>query len=90
VKIEVPPKLLELIRALSPSREVEHCGAIFEVSAFDIYGTCPECQKRIKVRSFSDGVELEDVFDAVFEWMERTEADEIVERRRQEIREDLD
>lgn len=88
--IAIPSKLLELLRGLPAAREVEHCGRVFEVSPIDIYATCPECRTRIKVRSFSDAVELEDVFDAVFEWMERTQADKIVERRRREIREVID
>ena len=39
---------------------------------------------RMKLRSFSGCAEIEDVFDAVFEWMSRPEAQELA-RRRQEI-----
>lgn len=90
MEIEIPSKLLELLRGLPKAREVEHCACVFEVSPFDIYATCPKCQTKIKVRSFCDAVELEDVFDAVFEWMERAKADDLVARRRREISEDLD
>lgn len=90
MEIDIPSKLLAVLRGFPTAREVEHCGRVFEVSPFDIYATCPKCQVKIKVRSFSDVVELEDVFDAVFEWMERAKADDLVGRRRREISEDLD
>jgi hypothetical protein len=42
---------------------------------------CPRCGVRIKVRSFSAIPEIEDVFDAVFEWMNQEGAREVAERR---------
>ncbi len=67
--VEVPPELIEAIHALPARREVEHCGSTFAVSPFDIYALCPRCGTRLKVRSFAAVTEIEDVFDAVFEWM---------------------
>jgi predicted nucleic acid-binding Zn-ribbon protein len=85
----ISQNLLEEIRGFSATRDVRHCGETFETSSFDVYATCPRCGTRIKVRSFSGWLEIEDVFDAVFEWLERTQADAVVERRRCQIREDL-
>lgn len=45
---------------------------------------------KLKVRSFGDAVELEEVFEAVFEWIERNHADEFVRRMRHKIREAID
>jgi hypothetical protein len=80
-RVEVPARLVEAIRSLPPTREVEHCGGKFAVSSFDIYAECPRCKQRIKVRAFSAGEEIEDVFDAVFEWMTRPEAHDVAQRR---------
>lgn len=88
--INIPSELLACLKEFPTTRKVEHCECVFEVSPFDIYATCPKCKTKIKVRSFSGVVEIEDVFDAVFEWIERSKADEKIERRRREIREDLD
>ena len=68
------------------AREIEHCGSTFEASPFDYYVVCPVCGERMKQRGLGGVETLEDVFDAVFEWIERNRADEIVERRRAEIR----
>jgi hypothetical protein len=62
-------------------REIEHCGAPITAEPFDFYVACPHCGSRIKVRSFSAIPELEDVFDAVFGWMNRAEARGVAERR---------
>jgi hypothetical protein len=79
--IEISSELLEAIRTYPLEREVEHCGARFRVSPFEFYATCPACGTRLKVRSFAGTTELEDVFDAVFEWMRRPGAQELVKRR---------
>lgn len=89
-EVNVPHALLEAIAAFPTDREVRHCGAAFRVPPFDIYATCPACGARIKVRSFSAGTELEDVFDAVMEWMLRPGADAVVRRRQAEIAADAD
>jgi hypothetical protein len=58
------------------------------VSPFDIYAKCPECQSKIKVRSFSATTEIENVFDAVFEWIDRPEALNLVSDRQRTLRAD--
>lgn len=88
--VEVSPELIEAIRSFPVERETEHCGRTFTVSSFDFYATCPQCGTRFKVRSFSGGGELEDVFDAVFEWMHDPAAGAIADRRRAEIAADED
>jgi len=62
-------ELIEAIRLFAVERETEHCQQKFKVSPFDISATWPHCGTRFKLRSFSTNVELEDIFDAVFEWM---------------------
>jgi hypothetical protein len=42
------------------------------------------------MRSFSAVTEIEDVFDAVFEWLNRPEAQELARRRQREIANDND
>lgn len=86
--MEIPSDLIMGIKSFPSQREIQHCGKPFAVPAFDIYAVCPYCRSRIKVRSFSAVTEIEDVFDAVFEWMNRPEMVEVVRRRRQTIKED--
>jgi hypothetical protein len=66
---EIPYDLIEAIQSFPQERQVEHCGERFAVPALDIYAVCPKCRTQIKVRSFGAAAELEDVFDAVLEWM---------------------
>jgi hypothetical protein len=89
-EVEIPAGLIEAIRSLPAQREVTHCGVSFTVSPFEIYADCPRCGTRIKVRSFSAVTEVEDLFDAVFEWIDRAHADELVQRRQAVLREDRD
>ena len=86
--VEISPDLVESIEAFPLHRDVSHCGTTFQVSPFDIYADCPRCGTRIKVRSFAASPELEDVFDAVFAWMNQPGAEELVRRRRQAIEQD--
>jgi hypothetical protein len=86
--IDVTPELIEAIHAFPIEREVEHCGRTFGVSPFDFYATCPQCGMRMKLRAFSGATELEDVFDAVFEWMNDPAARAIADRRQAEIVDD--
>jgi hypothetical protein len=86
----IPPDLVDSIASFPVHREVSHCGESFQVAPFDIYANCPRCGARIKIRAFSGGVELADVFDAVFTWMKRPGAAEAVRRRQQAIEEDQD
>ena len=80
--------LIDAIQSLPQSRDVTHCGQTFAFSPFDVYATCPKCGTRIKVRSFSGLVEIEDVFDAVFAWMNQPGAESVVRDRRRVIAED--
>jgi hypothetical protein len=88
--IEIPEGLLEAIRSFPLEREVEHCGVRMTVPAFDFYAECPQCGTRIKVRAFSGADEIEDVFDAVFEWMNRPMAQKVVKRRLKALAEESD
>jgi hypothetical protein len=67
--LNISGDLLEAIRAFPVHREIEHCGARIAFDPFEFFVTCPRCGARIKVRSFSAVPEIEDVFDAVFEWL---------------------
>jgi hypothetical protein len=86
--LEIPPGLLEAIRSFPVQREVEHCSNRMTVSPFDFYAACPRCSQRIKVRSFSAGDEIEDIFDAVFDWMNQPLAEEASLRRRETLARD--
>jgi hypothetical protein len=79
--LEISHELIEAIRAFPVRREIEHCGARIAFDPFDFYVECPRCGVRIKVRSFSAASEIEDVFDAVFEWLSQEEAGEVAGRR---------
>lgn len=88
--VEVPSGLLDAIRSFPARREVEHCGHSLPVSPFDHYARCPHCGSRLKLRSFSGVPELEDLFDAVFEWMGQPETRDVAQRRQEEIEADKD
>lgn len=83
--VEVTPALLDAVAQLPTARTVHHCGQAFAVSPFDLYAACPVCGKRVKVRAFGGGLDVEDVFDAVFAWMNQPGAAAAAEKRRQEI-----
>ena len=89
-RLDISPDLLDAIKAFPVCRTVQHCGTTFSASPFDIYADCPTCGARIKVRSFSAATEIEDVFDAVFEWMSDAAAREAAARRQQAIESDRD
>lgn len=86
---EVMSGLIEAIREFSTSRTVEHCGEACTVSPFDIYAECPRCGEKIKVRSFSGVPEVEDIFDAVFEWMLEPRAEALSRDRMKAIEREL-
>jgi predicted nucleic acid-binding Zn-ribbon protein len=88
VPAEASAQLIDAIRTFPVERETEHCNHKFAVSPFDVYATCPDCGTRFKVRSFSSAAELEDVFDAVFEWMNDPAARAVADRRLAEIADD--
>ncbi len=87
-EIEVSWELIEGLKSFRLQREVEHCGMKFLVPPFDFYAQCPRCGTRMKVRSLSALMEIEDVFDAVFEWMLQPGAADLVRRRQEEIEAD--
>jgi hypothetical protein len=78
-------ELIEAISSFPLARSVEHCGVTFSVDPFEIEADCPGCGAQIKLRSFSASFEVEDVFDAVFLWMSKPGALEVVYRRRQKL-----
>ena len=88
--VDVSEELLEAIRAFPLEREIEHCGVRFKVPPFDFYTQCPQCGARLKLRSYSAAAEVEDVFDAVFGWMNRPGAAEIARQRQQALADDQD
>ena len=88
--LEMRDALIEAIHSFPTKRMVEHCGKRWMVSPFDIYADCPQCGARIKLRSFSSCTEIEDVFDAVFEWMNQPGAEDLIRQRREAIAADVD
>jgi hypothetical protein len=88
--IDISVELIDAIRSLPIVRKIEHCGAEIKVSPFDFYADCPSCGSRIKVRAFSGVPEIEDIFDAVFEWLNDPRAQQLADRRRIELAEDPD
>src|SRR3954454_22342621 len=90
LSVDVSEDLLEAIRTFPVQREFEHCGVRMMVAPFDFYADCPRCGARVKVRSFSGAGEIEDVFDAVFEWMNRPKAEDEARRRQLALREESD
>ena len=86
--MKYPYDLIEAIQSFPSEREVVHCGETFAVPPFDIYADCPICGTRIKVRSLGATTELEDVFDAVLEWMSDPLARKVAEMRLREMADD--
>jgi len=86
--VPIPGELIETIRSYPVSREIEHCGIRFSLSPFEFQAQCPQCGTVIKVRSLSGVAEIEDVFDAVLEWMNQPGANEVANRRQAAIAED--
>ena len=85
VRVEIPEQLIEALRTFPLEREVEHCGHRWAVSPFEVYANCPHCSSRIKLRAYSAGNELEDVFDAVFEWLRQPCAAKLLDRRQKSL-----
>ncbi len=59
------------------------------MSSFDFYARCLICNAEMKVRAFSGVAEIEDVFDAVLEWMLDPSNREVAEKRMLEIKNDF-
>jgi hypothetical protein len=83
--LEISEELLDSIRSFPVRREVEHCGMGIALDPFAFYAECPRCGTQIKVRSFTAGAEIEDVFEAVFEWMNRPDAQKVADQRRLDL-----
>jgi hypothetical protein len=82
----VDPELIEYIKTYPPTDSNPHCGRWHEISPFIVYWKCPVCEIDVKVRCFSAVLEVADLFDAVFLWIEQTPgADELVVMRRRQI-----
>lgn len=86
----IPAGLTDAIRSFPAEREVEHCGVRFRVSALEMYADCPECGTRVKLRGFSSRDEIEDVIDAVLEWMLDPVAKQAAASRQELIANDLE
>jgi hypothetical protein len=84
--LTIPAELVEAIRSFPRERTIEHCEDKIPVSPFDFYTSCPHCGSRVKLRSLSASDEIEDVFDAVFEWMQQPGAAELVRRRQETLK----
>lgn len=84
-QLDISHQLLEAVRTFPLRKEVEHCGVRFFAPALDFYANCPRCGAQLKLRSSSGVAELEDVFDAVLEWMLQPGADEIIHHRQRAI-----
>lgn len=67
--VEIPAELLDAIRSLPAERTVVHCGEEMQVSPLALYATCTHCGEILKLRGFTAHPEVEDVVDAVLEWM---------------------
>jgi hypothetical protein len=89
-KVEVSPELVEAVRTFPIRRQVRHCGTSFEVDALSIYATCPACKTKIKLRAYSAAPDLEDLIDAVLEWMTQPAAKAVAEARMKKIAADMD
>lgn len=88
--LDIPADLIDAVRNFPTHRNVTHCGSTFSVPPFEHYANCPQCGERFKLRSFSAHQEIEDVFDAVFEWMNDPKAEAIAQERRRVIQQDDD
>ena len=88
-EVHLPIGLVDLIKGTPVYRRVAHCNTSFEVPFFDIYADCPKCNARVKVRSLSACEDVEDVFDAVFQWSLKPGAAEVMKKRVQEIADDM-
>jgi len=83
-------EIIEEIRRLPHFRRIRcrACGEERRVHALQIYSICA-CGTQVKCRSFgASGSEIEDVIDAVLEWMGAGEELQAVLRRQAEIQAD--
>ena len=79
--------LEEAILSFPGVRRVQHCGAEFEMPALSIYGVCPKCTTKLKVRAFGGiGTELEDIMDVFCQWLNKPGALESAKQRAAEVK----
>jgi hypothetical protein len=90
IEPKIPSGLIDAILAKNPWRHVAHCGVTKRISTFDIYYECDVCGEEIKVRSMSGVEDIDDVFDAVFQWALDPDAAKVMAARQAEIRDDID
>ena len=83
--LEISEAFVQALRTFPTQDAIEHCGASIIVSPFEFHATCGQCGSKIKVRSFSSGDEIEDLFDAFFEWLNQPGASEVAEQRQSVI-----
>lgn len=86
----IPAGLADAIRSRPAGREIEHCGRRFRVGSLEIYANCPACGTRIKARGYAGEDEIEDVIDAVLEWMLDPEAKKLAASRQAAIADDVE
>jgi hypothetical protein len=86
--IGVSQDLLDAVEDFPTTREVTHCGQTFAVSPFEIYISCPTCGTRMKVRAFSAGNDIEDLFDTFFKWLQQPGAAQVAADRQAQIEND--
>lgn len=84
-RLEISPALTEAIRSFPTTAIAQHCGTTFEVSPFDIYATCSVCGIKFKFRSFAAQTEIQEVFEAVFEWLSVPEAEALFRQHQKQI-----
>lgn len=84
----IDPELMQAIRSFPIERQMNHCGLEFTVSPFAIYAACPKCGVKMKLRSLTACCEIPDIFEAVFQWLERPGAQELARKAVQDLREE--
>ncbi|CAN5428319.1 hypothetical protein BH10ACI2_BH10ACI2_16220 [soil metagenome] len=89
-RVFVTDEIINEVKTSPVSKQLEHCGQKFSSGYLSFYATCPKCETRIKLRSFSANPELEDLFDAFIEWSLKPGAAEMIKERREAIVEDND
>ena len=89
-ELNLSHQLLQAIAAFPLERDVQcfNCDQLISISPFEFYAECPRCNAKRKVKSMSGVTELEDVFDAVFQWLDQPRALAIMEHRQRVMRDD--
>jgi hypothetical protein len=87
-EIDISQELIDAVESFPTTRETSHCGQTFAISPFDLYATCPACGTRYKLRAFSSHLEVEDLFDAFFKWMQQPKSASLVAARQQQLDDD--